>query len=131
MRQNRLGRLLSGPVDVLFGEGDYLEPDLVFVRRGRTDLVSPRGIEGPPDLVVEILSQATAGRDRGIKRERYAHFGVPEYWVVDADARHIEVYRPSDDPLRPRIERETLRWQPILDDPVLEVSVRELLSDLE
>ena len=130
VRRNRLGRMLPG-VDVLFGEGDYLEPDIVFVRRGRTELVRPRGVEGPPDLVIEILSDTTAGRDRGIKRERYARFGVPEYWVVDASAGQIEIYRPNEDPLHPRIEREILRWQPILDGPVLEISVQELLSDLE
>ena len=128
IRANGLGRMLPG-FDVLFGVGDYLEPDLVFVRRGRTDLVRSRGIEGTPDLVIEILSDSTAGRDRGLKRERYAHFGVAEYWIIDVDARQIEIHRPGDQ--LPRIERETLRWQPVLDGPVLEIDVQELLSDVE
>lgn len=130
VRRNRLGRLLPG-TDVLFDEGDYLEPDLVFVRQQRKELVRPRGIEGAPDLVIEILSDTTAGRDRGIKRERYALFGVSEYWIIDADAKHFEIYRLNDDPLNPRIERDVLLWQPILDGPVLEIDVQELLGELD
>ena len=61
-----LGEILPGPVDVIFADGDYLEPDLIFIARDRAELVSDRGIEGPPDLVVEIVSPSTAGRDRGI-----------------------------------------------------------------
>ncbi|HEU4454294.1 MAG TPA: Uma2 family endonuclease [Longimicrobium sp.] len=128
VRRNGLGRMLPG-ADVLFGPGDYLEPDIFFVRRGRTDLVSRRGVEGAPDLVVEILSDSTAARDRGLKRERYAHFGVAEYWIIDVDARQIEIHRPGE--RLPRIERDTLRWQPVLDGPVLEIDVQELLSDVE
>jgi Uma2 family endonuclease len=130
VRGNRLGRLLPG-ADVLFAEGDYLEPDLVFVRQQRREIVRPRGIEAAPDLVIEILSDSTAGRDRGIKRERYAMFGVSEYWIVDADAKYFEIYRLNDDPLSPQIERGVLLWQPILDGPVLELHVHEILSDLE
>jgi len=128
VRRHGLGRMLPG-FDVLFGEGDYLEPDLVFLRRGRTDLVRSRGVEGAPDLVIEILSDSTAGRDRGIKRARYEHFGVAEYWIIDTDARQIEIHRPGE--RLPRIEGGILRWQPILDGPVLEIDVQELLSDLE
>jgi Uma2 family endonuclease len=128
VRRNRLGRFLAA-FDVLFGEGDYLEPDFVFLRRGRTDLARSRGVEGAPDLVIEILSDSTAVRDRGIKRARYEHFGVAEYWIIDADARQIEIHHPGE--RLPRIERDILRWQPILDGPVLEIDVQELLSDLE
>jgi Uma2 family endonuclease len=131
VRQHGLGRMLLGPVTVLFGEGDLLQPDMVFIRRERGDSVSRWGIEAAPDLVIEVIADTTAARDRGIKRERYAWFGVPEYWVIDADARQIEIYRLGEEPRRPRIERETLRWQPIADGPVLEIDVQELLSDLE
>ena len=124
------GEATTGPVDVVFAEGDYLEPDLVFIRRGRDVIV--RGIiTAAPDLVVEVISDSTARRDRGIKRERYAHFGVPEYWVVDADARQIEVYRLSEDPLRPQVVRDTLRWQPYPDGPVLEIDVQAVMQSVQ
>jgi Uma2 family endonuclease len=72
-----LGWVLTAPVDVLFPEGDYLEPDIVVLLRGREETVTDRGIEGPPDLIVEVVSGSTAARQCGLKRERYAHFGVP------------------------------------------------------
>src|ERR1041384_2899629 len=54
-----LGEVFA-PIDVLFGEGEYLEPDLVFVSRDRMGIVSDRAAEAAPDLVVEILSPTTA-----------------------------------------------------------------------
>ncbi|MGQ0816077.1 MAG: Uma2 family endonuclease [Gemmatimonadota bacterium] len=123
-----LGSIYPGPIDVLFAEGDYLEPDLVFVRRERQGIVSDRGIEGPPDLVVEIVSEATAGRDRDIKRRRYAHFGVPEYWIVDPDAHTVEVYRFTLDAETPAIVKDVLRWTPMPAGPTLECTVREITA---
>ena len=121
---------LFGPLDVLFGEGDYMEPDLVFVRSDRLDIVTDRGAEGPPDLIVEVLSPTTAIRDRGIKRERYAYFGVPEYWVVDPVRKRIEVYRLGEDADRPaEIAAERLEWQPVEGGPVLSLDVSQLLRD--
>ncbi len=48
-------------------------------------------IEGAPDLLVEILSKSTRAHDERRKRALYAAFGVPEYWIVDIDARLIRV----------------------------------------
>ena len=49
----------------------------------------------PPDLVVEVLSPSNRSYDRNLKRRRYLELGVPELWIVDADERTIEVWRPS------------------------------------
>lgn len=125
--QHGLGCVLSGPVDVLFAEGDYLTPDVVFVRREREGIISDRGVEAAPDLVVEVLSRSTAGRDRGVKRQRYAWFGVPEYWVVDTDARQVEVFRMLEDPNQPRIVRDILTWTPIRGGLTLEIPLQEVL----
>jgi Uma2 family endonuclease len=119
-----------GPLDVLFGEGDYLEPDIVVVLRERMTIVTDRGAEAAPDLVVEVLSPKTALRDRGIKRERYAHFGVPEYWLVDPQRRQIEVYRLRENPEQPAtVATESLEWQPVEGGPVLKLDLRALLQD--
>ncbi|HEX8275762.1 MAG TPA: Uma2 family endonuclease [Longimicrobiaceae bacterium] len=127
-RENGLGWILPGPVDVLFAEGDFLEPDLVFVRRERLQVVTERGIEGAPDLVVEVASPSTARMDRGVKRERYARFGVPEYWVVDADARSVEVYRMLVDPTHPEVVRDVLTWSPVPGGPALRIDVQDTLK---
>lgn len=130
LQQHDLGGwVATSPVDVLFAEGDYVEPDLVFVRREREGIIGERGIEAAPDLVVEVVSDSTADRDRGIKRKRYAWFGVPEYWVVDVDAGHVEVYRMTVDPLRPEIHRDVLSWQPALGGPALQIDVQKLLRE--
>jgi Uma2 family endonuclease len=117
-----LGELVLG-IDVLFAEGDYLEPDLVFVRHDREEIIQKRGSEGSPDLVIEVLSDSTAARDRGLKRERYALYGVPEYWVLDPDARQIEVYRLREDQRLSQVVRDRLAWQPVAGGPVLEIDV--------
>lgn len=129
--QHRLGWVLPAPVDVLFAEGDYLEPDIVFVRRERQAIITDRGIEGAPDLVVEVLSTSTASRDRGLKRERYALYGVPQYWVVDRDAGHVEVFRMLEDPERPEVVRDTLVWKLHPGAPELTISVPEIVKGFE
>ena len=131
VRENDLGEVLVGPVDLLFGEGDYLESDLVFIRRERSGIISERGIEGAPDLVIEVTSPATAGRDRGIKRERYAWFGVPEYWIIDPDLRQVEVYRMLQHPSQPEVVRETLRWRLAPGAPILEVALKDVFKIVE
>jgi Uma2 family endonuclease len=130
VRAHDLGRIFAAPVDVLFAEGDYLEPDIVFVRRDRTGILSDRGVEGPPDLVVEIVSPATADRDRGVKLERYRHFGVAEYWIVDPEVGALEVWALSEGASEPVVfgPADVLRWSPWVGGPVLEISVAEVLS---
>ena len=110
-----LGEVFVSPLDVLFAEGDYLEPDVLFVRGDRADVVTDRGIEGPPDLVVEVLSPSTAARDRGIKLERYRLYGVPEYWIVDPDERTVEVWRLGEGASGPVVlgVTDVLRWGPV------------------
>ena len=82
-------RLLLAPVDVVLSDHSVVQPDLVYVRRARAGIVADR-IEGTPDLVVEILSPATARRDLGEKLRLYAESGVPEYWIVDPEAGTFE-----------------------------------------
>ncbi len=130
MRHN-LGWVLPAPIDVLFAEGDYVEPDLVFVRRERRGIITDRGIEAPPDLIVEITSGSTAAQDRGVKRERYAYFGVPLYWIVDPDSRHLEVYRLQEDPTHPTIVSDTLTWTPFRGGPTLHINLAEVFRGFE
>lgn len=56
--------ILAVPIDVILADTEVRQPDLVMVRRDRMDIITKRGIEGPPDLVVELLSPHSARRDR-------------------------------------------------------------------
>jgi Uma2 family endonuclease len=86
------GIVFDAPVDVIFSKLSVAQPDLLVVRTARRNIISERGIEGAPDLVVEILSPRTQRSDRETKFKLYASKGVAEYWIVDARARHIEVF---------------------------------------
>jgi Uma2 family endonuclease len=95
----RLGEVaitLIAPVDVLLTSQRVLIPDIVVVRHERQTIVTDRAIEGPPDLVVEVLSPRGATRDRVRKARLYAKSGIPEYWIVDPRAKTIEVYALGD-----------------------------------
>lgn len=84
------GRVFYAPIDVILSDEDIVQPDLVVVTI-LTQIVR-RGIEGPPTVIIEILSPSTAQYDRALKAERYAFFGVPHYWLVDPEARTFECY---------------------------------------
>ena len=87
-----LGEVLYAPIDVILADTTIVQPDLVYLDPTRAGLVSERGIEGPPTLVVEILSPSTTNIDRRTKRRLYQRFGVPHYWIVDPESRTIEAF---------------------------------------
>ncbi len=96
IRERGLGRLYTAPLGVVLDDENGIQPDLVYVSRERTGIISERGVEGAPDLVVEVLSPSTQGRDRGIKMRRYAAAGVPHYWILVPRSRALEAYRLGD-----------------------------------
>ena len=92
--EHKLGKLFFSPCDVVLSDADVVQPDLLFVSREREHLLSTgENVQGAPDLVVEILSPATADRDRGYKRKLYGRHGVKEYWLVDPTVEAVSVHR--------------------------------------
>ena len=91
VRERSLGKVYFAPFDVVLSDTDVVQPDLLFVSNARADIITPDNIQGSPDMVVEILSPATAERDRTLKLDLYARHGVKEYWIVDPDAKTIAV----------------------------------------
>jgi Uma2 family endonuclease len=63
--------------------GPWREPDLMFIATEHLDRITPDRIEGPVDLVVEVVSDDSVTRDRREKPREYAEVGVPEYWIVE------------------------------------------------
>ncbi|MGH7263716.1 MAG: Uma2 family endonuclease [Candidatus Rokuibacteriota bacterium] len=92
VRATGAGEILFAPIDVILSDTSIVQPDLVFVERSRLDAISRRGIEGPPTLVVEVLSPSTAVIDRRTKHQLYARYGIPCFWLVDPEARTIEAF---------------------------------------
>ena len=89
---HRLGEIFLSPVDCILSDTTVVQPDLVYLDPTRAHLVTERAIEGPPTLVVEILSPSTTRIDRVRKRELYAQYGIPYYWIVDPVAGTLEAY---------------------------------------
>jgi Uma2 family endonuclease len=82
-----LGEMLHAPIDVILADTTVVQPDLVYLEPTCAHLVSDRGMEGPPTLVIEILSPSTTTIDRSRKRRLYADLGIPYYWLVDPESR--------------------------------------------
>jgi Uma2 family endonuclease len=84
------GEVFDAPIDLILGPHDIMQPDLVVAPHSA---ITRRGIEDVPILVVEVLSPSTATFDRQVKARRLAALGVPHYWILDHDARHLECFR--------------------------------------
>jgi len=95
-QERRLGTIYYALIDVLLADTSIVQPDLIFVAAGRESIITARAIEGPPDLVVEILSPWSVRRDRVAKAALYARFGIRHYWIVDPEARTLEVYETAN-----------------------------------
>lgn len=96
------GELYIAPFDLHLSELDVVSPDLSYFSADRRDRLSDRGAEGAPDLVIEVLSPATARRDRHEKRPIYARHGVRELWLVHPELETVEIFdleKQSDQPI--------------------------------
>ncbi len=93
--------IIHAPVDVLLvdSEDDYssgdsirtvVQPDILILCD--SSKIKKRGIEGAPDLVIEIVSPSTVSRDMTLKRDLYEKHGVREYWIVQPGERIVIVY---------------------------------------
>lgn len=85
-------QIFNAPADVILEETTVVQPDLIIVGAGNSHLVTPRAIEGAPDVVIEIMSPGSIDRDAHLKLRVYERFAIPEYWVVDPDHGFVEVF---------------------------------------
>jgi Uma2 family endonuclease len=90
--QRNAGRVLSAPVQMKVGD-TAREPDVMVLTPEHADRIRPSCVEGPADLVVEIISPESRGRDRGDKYYEYEQAGVREYWLVDPARKQAEFYQ--------------------------------------
>jgi Uma2 family endonuclease len=86
------GRAAAAPLDIVFSEHDVVQPDVLYFVPARVHLFEMNDRpQHRPDIVVEILSPTTLENDRGRKLRMFARFKVPEYWILDAVERKIEI----------------------------------------
>jgi Uma2 family endonuclease len=112
VQTHSLGRVVLSPCDVVLSQFDIVQPDIFFIAAGREGIVGEKYIAGAPGLVIEVLSPSTETRNRVAKAKRYATFGVREMWLVDPEAKTIEVLVNSEEGFRRQAlygEAETVR----------------------
>lgn len=91
VKENNLGIVLYAPFDVVLSETDVVQPDIIFVSKGKLGLITEKNLRGAPELAIEILSTSTKERDKLVKKKLYMEYGVKEFWIVDPDKKAIEV----------------------------------------
>lgn len=101
--RRHLGRVFLSPLDVVMSNYDVVEPDLLFVAGDQQDILTEANVQGPPALVIEILSPGTRRRDEGIKRKLFDQKGVREYWLVDPKSRRVSICRRAPDGTLPTV----------------------------
>lgn len=105
VRDNNLGTVISAPMDVKLTETDVVQPDILFIRVERKEIIKENFIDAGPDLVVEVISEATRDRDTVIKKQLYFRHGVEEYWLVDPEEEKVTVMVRGDSGFEPHAEQ--------------------------
>ena len=125
-RQNGIGRTLTSPAEIELSDTRLVQPD-VFVVPAQINANTWRDIT---DLLLaaEVISPSTARWDRFDKRTAYQEKNVPEYWVVDLDARAFERWRPGDK--RPELLDTRLVWHPVATLPPLKIDLAKYFANV-
>lgn len=126
VKESGIAGMLSLPGDLALGEDEVLQPDLFVWPIGDHPVQEWEDITALL-LVVEVLSPSTARYDRGLKRRRYQRARVPEYWIVDLDARVVERWCPDDD--RPEVVDEMLSWRVTPESAPLVIDLPALFTE--
>ncbi len=92
VEEHNLGTLLTAPFQMKLASSGR-ESDLLFVAAEHLHRLRDTYLDGPADLAVEIISPESVGRDRGDKFYEYEQAGIPEYWLLDPQARRAEFYQ--------------------------------------
>lgn len=111
LESSRVGEVLASPFDVEVEAESVTQPDLFVLPNDEfRRLADPAAMPARSLLLaVEMISPSSARFDRGAKRRLYQRH-VPEYWIVDLDAKLIERWRLGED--RPDVATNVLEWQP-------------------
>ena len=125
LRRYPVGQTLMSPADISWTPDTLVQPD-VFV----ADLAEVRTLDWSQVkrllLAIEVLSPSTARYDRFTKRRLYQDVGLPVYWIVDPDAKQVEVWTPND--VQPATQRDRVVWSPPGAEKPLTIKLPELFK---
>jgi len=110
LREQPMADVLTSPSDIEVEPEQVTQPDIFILSNAEADRITRDGFPARDLLVaIEVVSPSSARYDRVTKRALYQR-RIPEYWIVDVDARVIERWRRDSD--RPEILTATLEWTP-------------------
>jgi Uma2 family endonuclease len=119
LKLHPVGRVFVAPLDVILSTHDIVEPDVLFVATDQSDIVTEKNVQGPPALVVEVLSHSTRRRDAQAKRRLFERSGVREYWLVDPELDTVQVLRMSPEGKLLRVVELSMENDETLTTPLL------------
>lgn len=96
VEQQQLGWVMFAPGDVHVNAKNQVQPDIFVVPRTTAGKPATWRDAPTPILVIEVLSDSTAQRDFGPKRELYRRAGIAEYWIVDHQTRSVRIVRKGE-----------------------------------
>ena len=101
VQEQKLGEVFVAPLDVYLNDINVYQPDIVFLSKQRMNQVADKGIEGAPDLCIEVLSKSTERFDRVIKKKVFAQAGLKHYWLVDPESKTLAAFDLMENPEKP------------------------------
>ena len=125
--QEPVAHVLASPADISWGPDTLVQPDVFVVPLAEARTMSWEFLKTLL-LAIEVLSPSSTRADRFTKRRLYQEIGVPLYWIVDADARAVEVWTP--DVAFPIVERERVSWRPTGTDAALSIDLADLFRPI-
>jgi len=128
VQQHQLGEVFVAPLDVFLNDINIYQPDIVYLSKSRLHRLTEQGVEGAPDLCVEVLSPSTERFDRVTKKKIFAQSGVTELWLIDPKAETLSIHSlaaPTEDPAQLFTASETLH--PSL-FPGLTIDLRQIFA---
>ncbi len=128
--REKVGHVFHAPADLELRPGSIIQPDLFVIPVGT---LRPEATGKWSDfqsllLAVEIISPSSVRTDRVTKRDYYLDVGVPDYFIVDVEARIVECWTQGRD--TPLVQREELVWHPAGAQTPLTVALPALFDDI-
>ena len=117
-----IAEVILSPADISWADDVLVQPDLFVVPTA--EITEEWSSIQTLLLAVEVVSPSSARYDRIVKRRIYQEHGVSTYWIVDPDARVVEVWRSGDE--RPEIVTDVLRWRVAAGAGELEIELAEV-----
>lgn len=98
VEKHALGIIRPAPFQMYLAQQERgREPDLLFIAKEHLARLKPTHLDGPADLVIEIVSAESRLRDRGEKLAEYEAAGVREYWLLDPEEKRADFYVLGED----------------------------------